>query len=88
MRAQALFCLLLAGCALFPLSEDECRPASWRQRGYADGHSGNLSQEVRLAQECRRRFGIEVPAEEYLAGWRHGYDEWYRTIGSFRHNTR
>jgi hypothetical protein len=88
MRALAILCLFLAGCALFPLSEADCRPASWRQRGYDDGYFGNLPQDVRLAQECRRRYGIEVPSEEYLAGWRDGYDEWYRLIGSFRHNTR
>jgi hypothetical protein len=83
--AEALFCLLLAGCAVFPLSEAECRPASWRQRGYDDGYSGNFAQDIRLAQECRRRYGIEVPSDEYLAGWRDGYDEWYRVIGSLRH---
>ena len=37
MRALTLCCLFLAGCALFPISEAECRPASWQQRGYDDG---------------------------------------------------
>jgi hypothetical protein len=36
---------------------------------------------MRLAQECRR-FGVQVPQDEYLAGWKDGYDEWYRRQGS------
>ena len=32
-------------------------------------------------QECRR-FGVEVDEAEYFAGWKDGYDEWYRLIGS------
>ena len=36
---------------------------------------------MRLIQECRR-YGITVPQNEYLAGWRDGYDEWYRLMGS------
>jgi hypothetical protein len=83
MRALPLFCLLVAGCAVFPLSEADCRPASWQQRGYDDGYFGHLPQDLRLAQECQR-FGIRVAQEEYLAGWRAGYDEWDRLIGSFR----
>ena len=86
MRALPL-CLLLAGCALFPLSEADCRPASWQQRGYDDGYFGNLPQDLRLSQECRR-FGIQVAQDEYLAGWRAGYDEWDRLIGSFRKASR
>jgi len=73
---------LVSGCALFPLSEADCRPQSWRQRGYDDGFSGALSQEMRLVPECRRRFGVEVPVREYLQGWDAGHDEWYRIMGS------
>jgi hypothetical protein len=73
--------LMLSGCALFPLSEADCRPASWKQRGYDDGYFGNPPQDMRLAQECRR-YGVEVAQGEYLAGWRDGYDEWYRLMGS------
>ena len=74
---------ILAGCALFPLSEADCRPASWRQRGYDDGYFGNNPQDMRLARECSRH-SVQVPSEEYLAGWRDGHDEWDRLIGSFR----
>ena len=73
---------LAAGCALFPLSEADCRPASWRGRGYADGLSGTFPQDLRLAPECRERYGAEVSVEEYLAGWRDGHDEWDRLMGS------
>ena len=72
-----------AGCALFPLGEADCRVADWRKRGYDDGYFGNLPQDMRLSSECRERFGVEVNADEYLAGWRDGYDEWYRLMGSF-----
>jgi hypothetical protein len=81
-------CSLLAGCAVFPLSEADCRPASWQQRGYDDGYFGNLPQDLRLVQECQQRFGIQVAQDEYLAGWRAGYDEWDRLIGSFRKASR
>ena len=87
MRALPVLCLLLAGCAIFPLSEADCRPASWQQRGYDDGYFGNLPQDLRLVPECQR-FGIQVAQEEYLAGWRAGYDEWDRLIGSFRKASR
>jgi hypothetical protein len=82
--AIALFALLtlLGGCSLFPLTEAECKPASWRERGYADGFGGHPSQLMRLSAECKRRFGVEVPEAEYLEGWRDGYDEWYRLMGS------
>jgi hypothetical protein len=77
----ALLALLLSACALFPLSEADCRPASWQQRGYDDGYFGNPPQDMRLAQECAH-FGVSVPVAEYLTGWRAGYDEWDRLIGS------
>ena len=40
---------------------------------------------MRLAQECVR-YGIQVAQAEYLAGWRVGYDEYDRLIGSFKKN--
>ena len=83
MIARLGLVLLLSGCALVPLTEADCRPASWTQRGYDEGYFGNPPQDMRLAQECAR-FGIRVPADEYLAGWRDGYDEWDRLMGSFK----
>lgn len=73
---------MLAGCAVFPLGEADCKGVNWRQRGYADGFGGHPRQDMRLVPECRERFGVEIPREEYLEGWRAGYDEWYRLIGS------
>lgn len=72
---------LLSGCALWPLTEADCKPPSWHQRGYDDGFSGAPPQDIRLAQECRR-FGVVVPENEYLAGWREGHWEWDRIMGS------
>jgi hypothetical protein len=85
MRIRAALLLLLfalGGCSLFPLSEADCKPASWRERGYADGFAGHPPQDLRLIPECRERFGVEIGREDYLAGWKHGYDEWDRQMGS------
>jgi hypothetical protein len=73
---------MAAGCGAFPVSEAECRPASWRSRGYDDGYFGHLPQDMRLAQGCSR-CGVTVDEKEYMAGWRDGYDEWDRLMGSF-----
>lgn len=81
MIARFFLILLLSGCALAPLSEADCRPPSWKQRGYDDGYFGNPPQDLRLIQECRR-FGVAVPQNEYLDGWRDGHDEWDRLMGS------
>jgi hypothetical protein len=82
-----MFCVvvlgfLTSGCALFPLREADCRGVDWRSRGYADGFGGHPQQYSRLSSECKRRFGVDVPEAEYFAGWRAGYDEWYRLMGS------
>ena len=79
--------VLLAGCALFPVEEADCRGADWARRGYADGFAGHPPQDLRLARDCGR-YGIAVPENEYLAGWRDGYDEWYRLIGSMQRRGR
>lgn len=83
LRAIPLFLLLgLAGCAVFPLGESDCRGVDWEKRGYADGFGGHPQQYSRLSSECKQRFGVEVPEAEYFKGWRDGYDEWYRMMGS------
>lgn len=85
VRAAALLVLLalaLCGCALFPLQEADCRGVNWQRRGYVDGFGGHPQQYSRLSSECKARFGVDVPEGEYFAGWRAGYDEWYRLIGS------
>lgn len=80
-RVAVLLALAMSGCALFPISEADCKPASWRQKGYDDGYFGNSPQHYRLIAECPR-FGIKVDQEQYLAGWRDGHDEWDRLMGS------
>ena len=82
----ALALALLTGCALFPLGEAECRP-NWREVGYAHGYGGHLPQDLRLMSECRERYGVEVDQTAYLQGWRDGYDEWDRIIGSMRNRS-
>jgi hypothetical protein len=82
MRTLLLATALLAGCALFPLSEAECRSDNWKARGYADGYSGANPQDMRLVPECRKLYGLEIDEAAYLDGWRAGHDEWERLIGS------
>ena len=77
----ALVVLALVGCALFPLSEADCKPSSWRAKGYDDGFHGMYAQDARYISECAR-FGVQVAQSEYLAGWRDGHDEWDRLMGS------
>ena len=82
MRGLALVTVLLAGCTLFPLGEADCRSDDWRRRGYADGYSGAIPQDMRLVPECRKLYGLEIDQAAYLDGWRDGHDEWERLIGS------
>jgi hypothetical protein len=79
---------LAGGCALFPLGEADCKVADWRQRGYEHGFAGALPQDMRLIPECRERFGLEIAREDYLAGWRDGYNEWDRIMGSTMRRNR
>jgi hypothetical protein len=78
--AAPLACLL-TGCAAFNFTEADCRAINWYERGERDGFGGHPAQDLRLARECGR-LGIRIPEGEYLKGWRAGYDEWYRLIGS------
>lgn len=84
---QLLLPAILAGCALWPLGEADCRGVNWQQRGYDDGFAGHPPQDMRLARECSR-FGIQVSESEYLKGWRVGHDEWDRLIGSMERKRR
>jgi hypothetical protein len=74
-RIGALLLGFLWGCAFFPLSEAECKPESWHERGYDDGFGGHPPQDLRLTKECRR-FGVEVSGTDYLAGYGLGRLEW------------
>ena len=87
VRAALILLSLLGGCALWPLGEADCKNVNWQQRGYDDGYFGNPPQDLRLARECSR-FGIQVSEAEYLKGWRAGYDEWDRLMGSMKKMSR
>ena len=86
LRFLVVLLALLGGCSVFPLTEADCKPASWHQRGYADGFGGSHRQDMRYTTECLARYGVEIRQEEYLAGWQEGYNEWDRMIGSMRRN--
>lgn len=81
MRLGLLLLALLSACALFPYEEADCRGVNWERRGYADGYAGHPQQYTRLERECPR-FGVQVSEAEYFKGYRDGWDEWYRLIGS------
>ena len=72
----------LGACALFPLGEADCKVADWRARGYEHGYRGEPRQDLRLAQECRERFGVGVSHDEYLDGRSDGRNEWDRLMGA------
>ena len=83
MRLPIFTVLLLTGCALFPLTEADCKGVSWQQRGYNEGFAGHPPQYMRLASECTR-FGVEVSEADYYKGWQDGRFEWERLMGSMR----
>jgi hypothetical protein len=83
-RSAIALLTLLGGCSLFPLTEADCKPASWRERGYADGFGGSHRQDMRYIPECRQRYGVEIGWAEYLAGWQDGYNEWDRLNNGMR----
>jgi hypothetical protein len=68
----------IGGCALFAVSEAECKPASWRDRGYTDGFGGAFAQDLRLVPGCRERYGLTVDTQAYFEGYREGYAEYDR----------
>jgi hypothetical protein len=88
MKLSVLLLAPLGACALFPLGEADCKAADWRGRGYEHGVRGQPRQDLRLAPECRERFGIEVSESEYLAGWADGHNEWDRLMGAAMHRMR
>lgn len=90
MMRRSLVAMLaaLGGCALWPLTEADCKPADWRARGFNDGYFGNPPQDLRLSSECNKRYGVVVPQGDYLAGWRDGYDEYDRMMGSMKKMSR
>ena len=52
----------LSGCALWPLTEADCKVASWQQRGYDDGYFGHLPQDMRLAPGVRVNLEVDLIA--------------------------
>src|SRR5262245_59981856 len=81
--ALVLVTVLLSGCAGFIYSEADCKKADWRALGYDHGYFGSTPQITRLQYDCGSH-GIAVAETEYFAGWKDGYDEWDRLIGSHR----
>ena len=67
---------LLAGCA--PMTEQQCRSASWYQAGEQDALTYGLRPRIdQFAYQCTK-FGVQPDEKEYLAGWQVG--NWERSI--------
>jgi hypothetical protein len=64
---------LLSGCATF--SEQECRTADWYRLGEQDALTHGLRPQIdHLAHQCQK-FGVQVPENQYMAGWDAGNRE-------------
>jgi hypothetical protein len=78
-----LLALGIAACASLELNDAECRSTNWSERGREDARAGHPSQLVRLRQQCASH-GVQIDQRAYLEGYRVGYDEWDRLMGSMR----
>jgi type IV pilus biogenesis protein CpaD/CtpE len=61
---------LLSGCASF--TENDCRTANWHYLGEQDARTHGLQPQIdQIVHQCAK-FGVQVPEEDYLRGWRDG----------------
>lgn len=68
-----LACALLSGCATF--TEQECRTANWYYLGEQDALAHGLPPQInQIAFQCQR-LGVQVPEQQYMAGWNAGAHE-------------
>ena len=68
-----LACALLSGCASF--TEQECRSANWYYLGEQDALTHGLRPQInQIAHQCQK-FGVQVPENQYMAGWDAGNRE-------------
>lgn len=83
MRTLLLATLLVGGCAVATLTENECRGANWYARGEQDALMGNRPK-IDLYNEQCTRFGAAPSEQDYMAGWAAGYGEWNRRVSGRR----
>jgi hypothetical protein len=78
-RTLLVACLFLGGCANF--SEQQCRATSWYSLGEQDALIYGLQPQIdAIAYQCQK-FGVQVPAKEYMDGWTYGNRERYLRLG-------
>lgn len=78
-RTLLLAGALLAGCANF--SPEQCRAGNWYNLGEQDALIYGLQPQIDvIAYQCQK-FGVQVPANEYMDGWTSGNRERYLRLG-------
>ena len=61
---------LLSGCASF--TENDCRTANWHYLGEQDARTHGLQPQIdQIVFQCQK-FGVKVPEQDYMRGWRDG----------------
>jgi len=61
---------LVAGCANY--SAEQCSSANWYSIGQQDAYLYGLQPQVHaIAYKCQE-FGVRVPEQDYMNGWRAG----------------
>ena len=61
---------LLSGCGSF--TENDCRTANWHYLGEQDARTHGLQPQIdQIVHQCAK-FGVQVPEQDYLRGWRDG----------------
>ena len=83
MKRTATIVALLSTTACAGMTESGCRDTNWHERGRQDAFDGHPAQIVRLRQQCAA-LGVQIDQKAYLEGYRVGYDEWDRVMGSMR----
>jgi hypothetical protein len=64
--------VMLSGCSLFHMSQQECMATNWEQVGFSDGLAGSLPRNLTGAVQDCAKFGIVVDQNLYHKGWESG----------------
>ena len=73
---------LLAGCSTF--TEQDCRSSDWYHLGEQDALTHGLQPQInQIVFQCQK-LGVQVPEQEYMAGWSVGDRERKLRLGSPR----
>ena len=68
--ALSLGFALVAGCANY--SAEQCSSANWYSIGQQDAYLYGLQPQIHAIEYKCQEFGVRVPEQEYMNGWRAG----------------